>query len=380
MSHPVRMAILEPAALIPLGWSEQFAAAFALLQEAAWEPGRAVAVHRGGTVVRTAGGEVLAGLTRRLRGPGSKDEGRPTVGDWVAINQPAGDSAVIEAVLPRSSALVRTIRTGGRGSRVSPSSRQVLAANMDVAFVVDSFESGPNLRRLERYLTLAWSSDAQPVVVLNKADLVPGGDAAVDEILQAVMAIAPGVVVLTSSALSGDGIAAIEAVIGAGRTAVVVGPSGVGKSTIVNRLLGEVRQATGHVRLDDGRGRHTTTIRQLFVLPGGGLVIDTPGIRSLELAADASAIDLAFSDVAAIAVDCRFADCQHGEEPGCALRAAVREGRLPAERLANALLLEAESRRRDAEEVVAIRDQRRKGRTIVHAVRQHYQRGPRDGR
>lgn len=378
MSDPVQVPVVDAAELVPFGWSELIAGDFAPHHEGGAQPGRVVAVHRGGIVIRLAEGEVMASQAGRLPTAGRDEAARPAVGDWVAVDQPPGGDTVIRAVLPRRSALVRTTRASGRRSGTGAGGRQVLAANVDVAFVVDSFDGGPNIRRLERYLALAWSSEAQPVVVLNKMDLL-AGEVAAAEAIQIVAAVAPGVAVLLTSAASGEGMAAIEAAIAAGRTAVVVGPSGVGKSTIVNQLLGEHRQATGRVRLGDGRGRHTTTVRQLFVTRGGGLVIDTPGIRSLELAGDESAIDLAFDDVAALAQGCRFADCRHQQEPGCALRAAVEAGTLPVARVANALKLVEEARRRAEEGVEAAREQRRRGRTLSRAVRQHRrleERGP----
>ena len=211
---------------------------------------------------------------------------------------------------------------------------QVIAANVDVAFIVAGLDHDFNLRRLERYLAVAWSSGVEPVVVLNKADIaddLPGR-------LVAVGAIAPGVPIVVVSALTGDHLADLQPFLAPGRTAVVLGSSGVGKSTLLNALLGEQRQATGAVREDDSRGRHTTTHRELFVLPGGGLLVDTPGIRSLEVAG----VDVVFDDIAGLATACRFRDCRHTTEPGCAVRGAVDDGVLSEERLASHRKLERE--------------------------------------
>ena len=391
-------ATIEPSdeRLVPLGWDERFAAALKAIREggaggpgAGLEPGRVIAVHRGTSVVRTVNGDLPAGLAAQLRLAIRGPMDYPAVGDWVAVQPASGGGAgapatasgraAIHALLPRRGALVRTARDAARRGPAGHHDEQVLAANVDVAFVVDSFDSGPNLRRLERYLALAWSARAHPVVVLNKADVADAD--AIAGALATVATIAPGVAVVLASARTGGGIAAIRAEIRPGRTAVVVGPSGAGKSTIVNGLLGEARQATGEVRLDDSRGRHTTTVRELFELPGGGLIIDTPGIRSLELAMDEGALDRAFAEIAALALQCRFADCRHEGEPGCAVLRAVEEGRLTPERLANARRLTDEAGRRSAAGSNNTTGRKRRDKTIAPAVRQHSRikdRGPTD--
>jgi ribosome biogenesis GTPase len=213
-----------------------------------------------------------------------------------------------------------------------------MAANVDVAFLVAGLDRDFNLRRLERYLAVAWSSGVEPVIVLNKADVARD----LEGRLVAVEAVAPGVPVVVLSALTGDRLADLGAHLRPGRTAVVLGSSGVGKSTLLNALLGERRQATAEVREDDSRGRHTTTHRELFVLPGGSLLIDTPGIRSLEVAGADEGFETVFDDIAALAAACRFRDCRHQGEPGCAVRRAVADGMLAEDRLESHRKLERE--------------------------------------
>ncbi|HEV3464993.1 MAG TPA: ribosome small subunit-dependent GTPase A, partial [Actinomycetota bacterium] len=247
--------------------------------------------------------------------------GLPAVGDWVAVRD-----GRIHAVLPRRTAVTR--RMAG-----SATAEQVLAANVDLVMVVVAPGRDANPRRVERLLALAWESGAQPVVVLGRADLCPdwGTDAATE--LATLAAVAPGVRVLALSCYTGEGVDEIAAMLTPGRTAVLLGSSGVGKSTLVNRLAGRDLLATGEIR-DDGKGRHTTTTRQLVLLAGGGLVIDTPGLRELGLWSGGTGTAAAFDDVAALAAECRFDDCRHRTEPGCAVLEALEDGRLPAERFA----------------------------------------------
>ncbi len=257
------------------------------------------------------------------------DGGRvvPTVGDLVEL-----DGDVIGRVLPRRSVLVRD--TAGRTSQT-----QVLAANVDVVLVVEHLDPEPDLGRIERLLTLAWSSGATPVVVLTKADLVPDpGVLAAD-----VAAIALGVDVHVVSVPADEGLDAIRSLLAAGVTFVMVGPSGAGKSTLANALAGREVAATGE-RRHDGRGRHTTTRRELIRLGGGALLIDTPGVRSVGLVADDDALEQAFADIAELAQSCRFTDCRHAAEPGCAVWAALESGELAERRHASWRKLEREAR------------------------------------
>jgi ribosome biogenesis GTPase / thiamine phosphate phosphatase len=277
-------------------------------------PGRVAAVHRGAYDVWTAAGAIRSRLPGRLMHDGL-DVG---VGDWVGL----GDG-LVRSVLPRRSAIVRN-------AAGLTTTAQTLAANVDVAFVVSSL--GPDLepRRIERYLLTIWESGASPEIVLTKADRLDDPWPLVAE----VEAVAVGVPVHVVSALTGDGCDALRARIAAGATAVLLGSSGVGKSTLVNRWLGDEVMATKETREEDDEGRHTTTHRQLLVLPGGGLVIDTPGLRELQLwDVGEAALDATFGDVEEFAAECRFGDCTHTHEPGCAVLAAVESGELPGERL-----------------------------------------------
>jgi ribosome biogenesis GTPase len=292
----------------------------------------------------------------------------PAVGDWVAVmDAEAIDVPLIEAVLPRTSAITR-------GDPGEDSAVQVLAANVDTVFVVHPIAEPPNLRRIERELALAWDSGAVPVIVLTKADLSVDPDGA----RVAVESIAPGVDVLSMNALAGEDVAPLAGYMSAHRTAVLLGPSGAGKSTIVNALLGRQRQETHAVRASDQRGRHTTVARELLALPEGGVLIDTPGLRALGLTGSEAGISLTFSDVEQLSGACRFRDCTHESEPGCAVRAAVDSGALPAERLASYRKL-----MREAEVAAARTDTRlraeedRKAKTISKAAKDYFRTHPR---
>ncbi|GEA84298.1 ribosome small subunit-dependent GTPase A [Cellulomonas gelida] len=269
-----------------------------------------------------------AGLARD--GLADSDEGRTAVavGDLVELDP---ESGLVATVLPRRSALVRD--TAGRTSHV-----QVLAANVDVVLVVEHLDPDPDLGRVERLLTLAWRSGAQPVVVLTKADLVPDPHGMAQDVAAAALAVDVHAV----SAATGEGLDPVRALLGPGVTLVVVGPSGAGKSTLVNALAGREIMATGE-RRQDGRGRHTTTHRELVPLPSGAMLIDTPGLRAVGLVADADALDHTFADVAELAARCKFADCSHVSEPGCAVLAALDRGELDQRRFASWRKLEREA-------------------------------------
>ena len=313
---------IDPAGLEPLGWNEAFAASFREHAEAGLRPARVAVAHNYLFEVLGADGGRLAEIAGRLKHRTTAG-GMPVVGDWVAIRL-SGDEgkATIEAVLPRRSVFAR--KAAGETTR-----RQLVAANIDTVFLVCGLDEDFNLRRIERYLVAIRDSGAAPVIVLNKADRAPDPDAA----RRATAALAPGVPVHVMSCLDEKGAADLRAHLAPGRTVALLGSSGVGKSTIINRLLGVDRQRTGGVRPRDGRGRHTTTQRELIVLPGGGLLIDNPGMRELQLWDGAAALDDAFEDIDALARGCRFRDCRHDQEPGCAVHAAVEAGQLTAERL-----------------------------------------------
>ncbi|PZF80388.1 ribosome small subunit-dependent GTPase A [Jiangella anatolica] len=283
-----------------------------------------------GAVRASYGGDMLrAGAADRMA--------LPAVGDWAAVRDWPDDRVTLEAVLPRRTAIVRD-------SADRTSQGQVVAANVDVVAIVEHLDPDPDLGRIERLLVLAWGSGAQPVVVLTKPDLVPDPDGMRAE----VAAVAPGVEILLVSAVSGTGVDELGALLRNGRTLALVGPSGAGKSTLTNALLGVDVMPTGSVRARDGRGRHTTTHRELVVLPGRGVLIDTPGLRAVGLVADDDAVAGAFPDVEALAARCRFRDCTHEAEPGCAVRPAVEDGDLDEDRLARWRNLRREAARNAA--------------------------------
>jgi ribosome biogenesis GTPase len=311
--------------LAQLGWNDEVAAQFEEHALAGLRPGRVAVQHRGAWEVATEDGDATVEITGRLHhaaGPGEL----PVVGDWVGLRDNQ-----IDAVLPRRSKF-------SRKTPFTEVSEQVLVANVDVAFLVMSFdELDFNVRRLERYLTTAWEGGANPVVVLNKADLAEDLDGQIAEI----EAVAFGVPVHVVTALSGEGIDVLLPYLAGAKTGVLLGSSGVGKSTLINALLGEGRLATGEVR-EDGRGRHTTSHRELLLLPGGGVLIDTPGLRELQLWETDEGLEKAFADVTELVNQCKFSDCAHDTEPGCAIRAALADGSLPAERWESYLKLERE--------------------------------------
>jgi ribosome biogenesis GTPase / thiamine phosphate phosphatase len=296
-----------------LGWSPDLADNL----EPGLVPGRVAAVHRGAYDVWTEAGSVRSRLPGRLMHDGLD----VAAGDWVGLSD-----GLIRLVLPRRSAIVRNAAS----NQHRRTEGQTLAANVDVAFVVSSL--GPDLepRRIERYLVTIWESGASPEIVLTKADRLDDPWALAGE----VESVAIGVPVHVVSAVTGEGCDALRARIPAGSTAVLLGSSGVGKSTLVNLWLGEEVMVTRETREDDDEGRHTTTHRQLLELPDGGLVIDTPGLRELQLWDVGSAgLETTFADVEELAADCRFADCTHTHEPGCAVLGAVETGELPGDRL-----------------------------------------------
>lgn len=298
-------------ALVPLGWDERVSALYLSVATDDRQPGRVGRVDRDRCTVLTASGRVRAAA-----------DVLPTTGDWVALRmEPA---PAVDVILPRWSSLERE--------------GQLLAADIDVVFVVAGLDRPLNLNRIERELVLAWDSGARPVVVLTKADAVPDADV----LEKTVAARAVGTDVVLTSASSGLGVDSILGHLRPNRSAVLLGPSGAGKSTLVNRLLSEEAQAVGDVRAGDHRGRHTTSSRHLLVVPGGGVLIDTPGLRSVGLTGAEGGVALAFPDVEEMAEGCRFRDCRHAGEPGCAVVDAIADGRLDAERVASYVKLQGE--------------------------------------
>jgi ribosome biogenesis GTPase / thiamine phosphate phosphatase len=346
-----------------LGWNAHWRDLFDPYVSQSLLPGRVVVEHRDAYRIETERGEQFGALAGRLRHRAERRSDLPAVGDFVAVRLPPDNAsdgpAIIEAVLPRRTAFVRRA-AGGR------SEDQVIAANIDTVFVMTGLDHDFNLRRVERYLAAVWESGASPVVLLNKADLCEDAGRKVDEL----RAVAIGVDVHALSALSADGVDALAVYWRHGVTVGFVGSSGVGKSTLLNRLLGRDVQATDRVRTHDSRGRHTTTHRELFVLPQGGLVIDTPGMREFTLSDTDEGLGAVFTDIDALAAHCRFADCAHHGEPGCAVRDAVERGEISADRLASYEKLLKELRyERSRSNQGAAAERKRQGRIGAKAIR-----------
>jgi ribosome biogenesis GTPase len=329
--------------LYDLGWDDGFAAA--LEPQDNCIAGRVSAQHRGEYDVLTETGELRAHVAGRLRHDASSGADLPAVGDWVALRD-----AVILAVLPRRTAFARKVNLGAAEA-------QVLAANVDTVFVVTGLDDDFSPHRIERYLTLAWESGAMPALVLTKADLCEDPRAL---LLQAEQ-VAVGVPTHVISNVTGEGLDELARYLTPAQTVALLGSSGVGKSSLANRLLGHELQATKELA-EDGTGRHTTTARELFRLPGGALLVDTPGLREVQLWGDEDGIDQAFADVDELAAECRFNDCAHTHEPDCAVQAAIDEGRLPRERLQSYRVLQRELRRLAAKQDARLRAESKRER------------------
>jgi len=313
-----------PADLRLLGWTDELAVALATLEGAGWAAARVFYDGRGVlTLANGAGDEWQGRVSGRLRHRCRTPADLPVVGDWVAYRPDEdGEPTTVHAVLPRRTRIARKVA----GER---SDEQVLAANVDTVVIVMGLDGDLNPRRLDRYLTMVRTGGAQPLVVLTKADLISPG-ARDDDELRAVTVDVPVVTTgLGDAALPGPLVASLEPA----RTIVLVGSSGAGKSTLINRILARDAQRTAAVRGSDRRGRHTTTNRQMFMVPGGALIIDTPGLREIQLTEPDDASE-AFPDILALAEACRFRDCNHAGEPSCAVQAALRAGQLAPERLA----------------------------------------------
>ena len=347
--------------LVALGWTDERQDAFAEHAAEGLIPGRVVSM--GGTMMATtSGGQVQVILQRRFLRAIIDHEGRPAIGDWLALQPQAGDAtrSAVVAVLPRTGVFTRNRLSDGRA--------QVIAANIDIAFLVSGLDHDLNLRRIERYLVLTRDGGVEPVIVLNKADVVEDLPVA----LEAVREVAGGARIVAISAKTGSGVDDIADLVGPGTTACLLGSSGVGKSTITNALLGSERQVVRALREDDSRGRHTTSHRELFELDNGGLLIDTPGLRTVGVRGDARSVEASFRDLEDLAALCRFSDCTHQSEPGCAIIAAIEAGTVAASRVASQRKIEAE--RSAFEARASVRDRRQRERELTRG----YKRAGRD--
>lgn len=336
------------------GWNAHFEQAFSSFRTSGLEPARIIEEQRGMYRLITEDGEARAEIAGRLRQGGEGDQ--PAVGDWVAIRiEPGGGRSVIQQVLERQSKISR--RSAGRTMR-----EQVLAANLDTVFMVTSCNEDFNPRRIERYLTMICESGASPVVLLNKADLSQDARA----LVRLAESVTLDVPVLGLSAKFDGDLETLSPYLRTGKTVALLGSSGVGKSTILNRLLGREEQAVQEVREEDARGRHTTRSRQLFLLPGGGLVIDTPGLREVALWVSGSGLGQAFADIEDLASQCKFQNCNHSSEPDCAIRSAVENGTLAAERLESYYKLRKELEHLERRTDPAAQSKEKQRRKTIH--------------
>ena len=303
-----------------LGWTEEHTQAFSKYA-GPYVPGRVVCRQKTVWDVFIDGGSVTAGISGAL-----KNLGRfPAVGDFIVLlHQPDAGSSTIVDILPRKSVFTR-------GTSGNAGTDQVIAANIDIVFIVTAAGHDLNARRIERYLAIAHASGAKPVIVINKSDLTDDPALLTDEIIP----VAPGIPVIPVSAISGDGITRLEPFLTPGTTIVLIGSSGVGKSTLINRLLDRPIQETSVIRNYDGKGRHTTTVRQLFIMKSGALMIDNPGLREVGIGTASAGMGETFPDIHSLATGCRFSDCRHEQEPGCAVQEAVMRGTLSSSRLEN---------------------------------------------
>jgi len=349
--------------LLCWGWNDYFQAVWNEAERGNAAPARIIAQSRG--IWRIAGdfGECPAEAAGKLRLAAEEDADWPATGDWVAVElRDKCSAALIQEVLPRRSQFVRKMA----GKKFA---EQVIAANVDIALLVSALDGDFNPRRVERYLAQCWEAGARPVIVLNKADACEDPQERAQEMEKAAM----GVPVCILSAKTGRGFGELEAYFFAGQTLVLLGSSGVGKSTILNRLLGCAIQDVQEVRQSDSRGRHTTTARQIFILAGGALLMDTPGLRELQLWDADDGISRAFADIDALAGECRFTDCSHKTEPGCAVQATIDAGALDLARLENWRKLQREQeflrRKIDPE---SRHEQKQRIKQIMRGMRQMY--------
>jgi ribosome biogenesis GTPase len=356
--------------LVRWGWNSYFEAQWQEEDRGLSVPARVIQQQRGAWRLAAETTECWAEASGKLRLAGTEGADWPAVGDWVAAELTGDDSrALVHSVLPRKSCFVR--KEAGKKME-----QQVMAANVDVAFLVCALDNDFSARRIERYLAQCWESAARPVIVLNKADVCED----TQEKSAEVDRIALGTEVLVISAKTGEGIAEIENLLTPGLTFVLLGSSGVGKSTLVNRLLGETAQETQSVRDGDSKGRHTTTAREMFALPGGALLMDTPGMRELQLWDASEGVAQTFADIEELATRCRFHDCSHTSEPGCAVLEAVGAGTLDLARLESRkkLMKEEEFLQRKVD-TAAQAAYNEKNKVLHRRVKKMYEQRERDG-
>ena len=315
-----------------LGWDPFFAKAFETFDTGEFHPARVAVQHKGHYLLYSEVGELQGRITGRLRYLASATTDFPAVGDWVVIRaRPEEGTASITDILPRRTKFSRKV--------AGPiTEEQIIAANIDKAFIVSGLDEDFNPRRIERYIVLTAESGAEPVIVLNKADLCDD----LPDVLNEANTLSGGAPVLVTSVKRNEGLDQLAASIGEGKTGTLLGSSGVGKSSIVNHLLGSEHLITREVRETDSRGRHATTRRELVLLPGGGMLIDTPGLRELQLWGETSAVDESFDDIEELIAACRFTNCRHETEPGCAVRQALEEGTVDPDRFASYQKLQKE--------------------------------------
>ncbi|AKG21563.1 ribosome small subunit-dependent GTPase A [Calothrix sp. 336/3] len=345
------------------GWNDFFANHFTPYHHQGFSVARVVIECRNSYILQSENAELSAEVTGKLRYRANKRQDFPAVGDWVVIRvREKEKTATIHEILPRKSKFSR--KASG-----AETTEQIVATNIDTVFLVSGLDGDFNPRRIERYLILAWESGANPVIVLNKADICPN----LEECLAEVESVALGVPIITISAATSQGLEALQTYLQPGQTVALLGSSGVGKSTITNQLLGETVQTVQTVRQGDNRGKHTTTHRELLRLPNRGLIIDTPGMRELQMWSGDEGISGSFADIEELAQQCRFRDCQHKHEPGCAVRQALQDGSLDASRFANYQKLQREIKymetKQDQREYIA---EKEKWKKITKAMRNYH--------